>query len=582
MSKTQPQTGDRELSEARSASRKALIAAFVFSVFANLLMLTSPLYMLQVYDRVIPSRSEPTLLTLSLLAAFLFLIMGFLDYARARVLARIGARLQEKLDGRVLSAAFRRLALVPGDTNAHAAQRDLEALSRLWASPVLGALLDLPWVPIFIAALFVFHSTLGWCALAGGFVLVLVTLANRRGTETVTNDATMAGLAADRQADNLKAESELIRALGMSGHAFARWQVLRRKALALTMRASDTSGGYSVTTRTFRLFLQSAILGLGAWLVLRGSLSPGAMIAGSILMGRALQPLEVTIGQWQVLTRALAARHRLGELLTTVPPEVARVPLPRPRALIEVQGLAVVPPGDNKATLRGVSFRLEPGQAIGVIGLSGSGKSTLARALVGVWHPAAGTIRLDGATLDQYDADTLGSYVGYLPQRVSLFDGTIAENIARLDPKADPAKIVEAAKSAAVHDLILHLPNGYGTRVLANGGQLSGGQIQRIGLARAFYGDPLVMVLDEPNSNLDNDGSLALNHAIAAAKARGCAVFIMAHRPAAIQECDLLMVMKDGMIQSLGPRDQILRETVRNASEIARPIAQGNAGGGVS
>lgn len=571
MVKDSSHSGLSELSSVRSLSRGALLAAFLFSIFANLLMLTSPLYMLQIYDRVLLSRSEPTLIALTVLMVFLFAVMGLLDHARARILARIGARFQEALDKRVLSASFRKLSAAPGDTEARAAQSDLEAIARFWASPLLQGLLDLPWTPIFVAALFIFHPVLGWFAVAAAILLLALAWANQRATDTITQQATLASFAADRQAENLKSESELVRSLGMSGNAFTRWYHLRSRALIRGMDLADRSGGYAVLTKTLRLFLQSAILGLGAWLVLRNELSPGAMIAGSILLGRALQPIEQTIGQWPMLARTRAARDRLGKLLSEVPREVSRTTLPRPTGRIEVSGLAVLPPGETRPVLRGVSFRVEPGQAVGVIGLSGSGKSSLARALCGVWPAAAGTVRLDGATLDQYDPDVLGSYIGYLPQRVTLFDGTIAENIARLDESADPAAIVDAAKKAAVHDLILQLPKGYDTHVTSMGGQLSGGQIQRIGLARAFYGNPVMLVLDEPNSSLDNDGSLALNQAIRQAKADGCAVFIMAHRPAAIQECDLLMLMKDGMVQNFGPRDQVLREAVKNAGDIARP-----------
>jgi ATP-binding cassette subfamily C protein len=567
--------GRSEIRAARRLSNGAIAATFIFSIFVNLLMLTAPLYMLQVYDRVLVSRSEPTLLALSLLMAFLFLIMGVIDNARGRVLARIGLRFQEALDGRVLSAAFRRLSVAPRDTNALAAQRDLDAMVRLWNSPLMVALLDLPWAPVFAAALFVFHPWMGGLALGGAAILILITAANQLATEGRLNEMTLAGLAADRQAENLKSESELVRALGMTGHAFSRWRKLRRKSQALSTAASDASGGYSTVSRIFRMFLQSAMLGLGAWLVLRGELSPGAMIAGSVLMGRALQPIEVAVGQWPVLTRARTARDRLEQLLSATPPEPQRTALPRPQARLEAQGLVVVPPGEAQATLRGVSFTLQPGQAMGVIGPSGSGKSTLARALIGLWRPMAGRVRLDGAALDQYDPDVLGSYIGYLPQQVALFDGTIAENIARLDDHAEPARIVEAAKKAAVHDMILQLPLGYDTPVSSMGGRLSGGQIQRIGLARAFYGDPVILILDEPNSNLDNDGSVALNQAIRAAKAMDCAVLIMAHRPAAIQECELLMVLREGMVQSFGPREKVLREAVRNAGEIVGSTGPG-------
>jgi len=375
---------------------------------------------------------------------------------------------------------------------------------------------------------------------------------------------------ADRMSDAIKQESELVQALGMTGSAFDRWQKARAVALGESMASADLAGSYSSVTKTFRIFLQSAMLGLGAYLVLQGLLTAGAMIAGSILMGRALAPIEQAIGQWAVVTRADEGRARLAELLTRQPVEPARTALPRPRAILDAQNLTVVPPGDTQAVLRMISFRLDPGQALGIIGPSGAGKSTLARTIIGVWRPAGGKIRLDGATLDQYDPDVLGSYIGYLPQRITLFEGTIAENIARLQTDPDPVKVVAAAQKAAAHDMIVKLPDGYDTRVAALGGRLSGGQIQRIGLARALFDDPVILVLDEPNSNLDNDGTVALNIAIRAHKAGGGSVIIMAHRPAAIQECDTLLVLEDGTRRAFGPRDQVLRDMVKNHTEIVR------------
>ncbi|WP_096784408.1 type I secretion system permease/ATPase [Rhodobacter sp. CZR27] len=567
--------GLEELRAARRISLGSLVAAFVFSVFVNLLMLTGPLYMLQVYDRVLGSRSEETLLALSLLVTFLFVAMGLLDHARARVMARVGARFQDRLDRRVFEAAVRRLSVAPGDPAALAAQRDLESVQRLWSSPVLLALFDMPWTPFFVGAIFVFHPWMGWLAVGGGVVLVIVTLLNQRLSEAPMQRATQSSLHADRFAENLKAEAELVQALGMAGAGFDRWQKARGAALASNMSAADLTGAFGTLTKTLRLFLQSAMLGLGAWLVLRQELSAGAMIAGSILMGRALAPIEMAIGQWSLVQRASEGWRRLAELLTRQPSEPPRTALPRPRALIEAQNLSVVPPGEAVAVLRGISFRLEPGQALGVIGPSGSGKSTLARALIGVWRPATGRIRLDGAALDQYDPDVLGGYVGYLPQRVVLFEGTIAENIARLKGAPDGEAVVAAARKAAAHDMIVALPQGYDTRVSALGGRLSGGQIQRIGLARAMYGNPVFLVLDEPNSNLDNEGSMALNAAIRAMKQAGGSIFIMAHRPAAIQECDLLMVMENGVRAAFGPRDQVLRDMVKNHTEIVRNAGPG-------
>ena len=572
-----PSAGLAELAQAGRASRRAVLMAVAFSALVNLLMLSAPLYMLQVYDRVLVSRSEETLLTLSLLMAFLFLIMGLLDHARGRIMARVGAGLQHRLDPRVLSAAFRRLSVTPQDTAAQAAQRDVDALARFWASPVLLALFDAPWVPVYAAAIFVFHPWLGWLSVGGALLIVGLSWLNQHSTEAPLHRANLAALAADRQADTMKAEAEAIQALGMGAAAFARLRARRVSALEAGLEGSDLTGRYSVLIRTFRLFLQSAMLGLAAWLVLRQELSAGAMIAASILMGRALQPIEQAVGQWPVVTRAGQARARLAGLLAATPVPPRRTDLPTPRAALEVQGLTVIAPGTSQTVLRGLSFRLQPGQALGVIGPSGSGKSSLARALTGIWVPTSGHIRLDGATLDQYDAAVLGGCLGYLPQRVTLFDGTVAENIARLQTDADPGRIVAAARAAAAHEMILALSDGYDTQISASGTRLSGGQIQRIGLARALYGDPVLLILDEPDSSLDNDGSAALNQAIRSLKARGASVLIMAHRPAAIQECDLLLVLQDGAAAAFGPRDAVLRQAVKNADDLARPAQRGVA-----
>jgi ATP-binding cassette, subfamily C, bacterial len=565
--------GLAELRLARASSRPAIWAAFVFSAFVNLLMLTSPLYMLQVYDRVLVSRSEETLVALSLLLAFLFVIMAVLDHARGRIMARVGARLHKALDARILTAAFRRLTAAPQDLGALTALRDLDALTRIWASPVLLALFDAPWVPLFIAAIFVFHPWLGVLACGGGLVILGLSWLNQQHTDGPLHSATLEGQNAQRQADALTHEAELVQSLGMAGAAFARVTLFRDRALDAGLSASDAAGRYSVAIRTFRLFLQSAMLGLAAWLVLQEELSAGAMIAASILMGRALQPVEQAVGQWAVITRAQQAGLRLAALLTQTPPPPPRTELPRPAAQLDVQSLSLVPPGGPTPVLRGISFALRPGQALGVIGPSGSGKSSLARALTGVWRPSTGRIRLDGATLDQHDPDILGRHIGYLPQRTTLFDGTIADNIARLQPGADPGRIIAAARAAAAHEMILGLPQGYDTQVAGAGSKLSGGQVQRIGLARALFDDPALLILDEPNANLDTDGAVALNTAIRSAKARGAAVLIMAHRPQAIQECDLLLVLNDGAVAAFGPRDTVLREAARNAGGISPVIA---------
>ena len=569
-------SGLDELRRARRESLGLFWVAFAFSVVVNILMLTGPLYMLQVYDRVLGSRSRETLVALSILVAGLFLGMGILDHARARVMTIIGARFQDRLDRRVFAAALKRSAAAPTDPAALAAQRDLESIQRLLASPVLIALFDLPWTPMFIAAIFVLHPWLGWVAVGGGAFLIFVTLVNQWATRTPQRLATGAGMRSERLSEQMKSEAEVLQALGMTEAGFDRWSIARREALRQAIRASGLGGLFGAISKTFRMFLQSAVLGVGALLVLKGEMTGGAMIAGSILMGRALAPIEMAVGQWAVVQRAVEGWKRLGELLAKVPQASSTIRLPRPSGHLSVEQLTVVPPGESAATLRLLNFSLAPGQAVGVIGPSGAGKTCLARALTGVWKPSGGVIRLDGATLDQYDPTMLGRLIGYLPQRVTLFEGTIAENIARLDRNADSERIVEAARRAAAHDMIVRLPEGYETRVSGIGGRLSGGQLQRIGLARALYGDPVIVILDEPNSNLDNDGSLALNLAIRTLKAEGKCVLIMAHRPAAIQECDLLLVIEDGVRKAFGPRDAILREVVRNHTEILKTA---NAGG---
>ncbi|MEX0338038.1 MAG: type I secretion system permease/ATPase [Arenibacterium sp.] len=569
-----PQPGIEELRAARRQSRGLYWSVGLFSFFANLLMLTGPIYMLQVYDRVLGSRSEETLVALSLLVVFLYGIMGILDYTRGRVMARAGARFQAALDRRVFDAMIRRSAVKP-DPAAQTGLSDLESVQRLISSPVLMAGFDIPWTPVFLAGIMLFHPWLGFLALGGGAILIVITLLNQIFSKNPLLQANSSSHRATMISDEIRNESEMITSMGMRGAAFARWQTARDTSLSQTVTANDVGGTFSSMTKSLRLFLQSAMLGLGAYLVLQNELTPGAMIAGSILLGRALAPIELAIGQWALVQRASKGWKTLAELLENTPEENPRTELPQPKARLDVQSLTMVPPGEARASLKTVSFRVEPGQAVGVIGPSGSGKSTLARALTGAWRPAGGMIRLDGAALEQYSPEVLGQHIGYLPQRVQLFDGTIAENIARLSPNPDSEKVVAAAKKAAAHDMIVHFPDGYDTRVSAGGGRLSGGQMQRIALARALYNDPVIVILDEPNSNLDNDGSVALNHAIRAIKAEGRACLIMAHRPAAIQECDTLLVLDQGTRAAFGPKDKVLKEMVANHEELTKTAAMG-------
>ena len=570
--------GRSELRKARSQSRGLYWAVGLFSMFANLLMLTGPMYMLQVYDRVLGSRSYETLVALSLLVAFLYGIMGILDYARGRIMARAGARFQATLDRRVFDAVLRKSAVAP-DMPSQTGLADLESVQRLMTSPVLMAMFDLPWTPIFIAGIFLFHPLLGWLAVGGGAVLIVIALANQLLSRRPQAMAGHAGQVATNMSDQLRTEAEMVQAMGMRDASFDRWQKARSVALEEQMRATDVGGGFTAMTKTMRLFLQSAMLGLGAYLVLQNEMTAGAMIAGSLLLGRALAPIEQMLTQWPVVQRGVKGWNALAELLSAVPEEQDRTALPKPKARLVAKSLTVVPPGEKTAALRSLSFDLPPGKAMGVIGPSGAGKSTLARCLTGVWRPAGGTIRLDAAALDQYEPAVLGMHIGYLPQRVQLFDGTVSENIARLSTAPDAEKVVAAAKKAAAHEMILELPEGYDTRISASQQRLSGGQIQRIGLARALYDAPVLLVLDEPNSNLDNIGTQALNQAIRQLKSEGRSVIIMAHRPAAIQECDLLLVIDGGVCTAFGPKDEVLRAAVKNHEEIARAPA---GSGGVS
>jgi PrtD family type I secretion system ABC transporter len=568
--------GGAELRAARGQSSGLYWVVALFSMFANLLMLTGPMYMLQVYDRVLGSKSYETLIALSLLVLFLYGIMGILDFTRGRIMARVGASFQSALDRRVFDAVIRKSAVAP-DLQTQSGLNDLESIQRFITSPVLLAFFDLPWTPIFIAGIFLFHPMLGWMAIGGAVLLILITLLNQFLSRRPQQAAGIAGQQATTMSNQISEEAEMVQAMGMRDAAFTRWEKSRNIALTNQIKATDVSGGFSSLTKTLRLFLQSAMLGLGAYLVLQNEMTPGAMIAGSILLGRALAPVEMMLNQWALVQRAGKGWENLTELLGTVPAEQPRTPLPKPKARLIAKSLTVVPPGEKTAALRGLAFELLPGQALGVIGASGAGKSTLARAVTGVWRPAGGSLRLDAAALEHYEPSILGQHIGYLPQRIQLFDGTIAENIAKLADAPDAELVVQAAKAAAAHEMILELPNGYDTRVSAAQSRLSGGQMQRIGLARAMYGEPVIVVLDEPNSNLDNTGSEALNVAIRGIKARNGAVLIMAHRPAAIQECDVLMVLDKGAVTAFGPRDEVLRGTVKNHATLTN--APKNSGG---
>lgn len=547
-------------------------SAFLFSLFTNLLLLTGPLFMLQVYDRVIGSRSEETLVALFGLVVFLYLFYTILEFVRARVMARVGARIHAQLNERVFDAMLERSALRKTNKGASALQ-DLDAVRTVFASPVLLSLMDVPWTPVFAAAIFIFHPLLGWLAIAGGALLIATSLANHWLTKRRLNEAQSVGFASNQIARQSEDGADYLWAQGMGPVMRRRWLSKQEEAQGKTLAAADWTGAFGSFSKGFRMLLQSAVLAVGAWLVLRHEMTAGAIIAGSVLLGRALAPVEQVLGQWSLLHRARTGWRGLAEFLDEIPERPEPTRLPAPDAQLSVRGLSLSLRRGEKPILYNIGFDVSPGEAVGVIGKSGSGKTTLARALVGLVTPTAGEVRLAGAKLDQYSPERLGQFIGYLPQVVKTFDGTIAENIAQMALEPDPDRIVAAAQKAQIHDIILKLPKGYDTRLSGSDSVLSGGQRQRLGLARALYNDPVLLVLDEPNSALDADGSEALNEVVRVMTEEGKAVVLMTHRTNAIKGCTRLIILENGQVSAQGPRDEIIRSMIKNAQDVKRVLS---------
>lgn len=559
-------SGRTELANALGACRGAFIGVGVMSCVINVLYLTGSFFMLEIYDRVLPSRSVPTLVGLMILAGGLYAVQGILDLIRGRILIRIGATLDEMLSRRVHDLVVR-LPLSAGNrTEGLQPLRDLDNLRGFLSGMGPGALFDLPWLPFYLAICFAFHTLIGVAALIGAIVLIALTVM----TEYLTHEPMKraVGLAMRRQDLALasRRNAEVLAAMGMADRVGRRWDEANRDYLAAHQRASDVAGGLGAIAKVMRMMLQSAVLGVGAWLVINQQATAGIIIAGSILSARALAPVDLAIAHWKGFVAARQSWHRLNRLLGTLPVEASPTPLEAPSHRLTAEALTVVPPGGQKAVVQDVTFALEAGQGVGVIGPSGSGKSSLVRALVGVWQPARGKVRLDGAALDQWSPEILGRHIGYLPQDVELFAGTIAQNIARFEDDPDAGEIIAAAREARVHDLITGMPEGYDTQVGDNGCVLSAGQAQRIALARALYRKPFLVVLDEPNSNLDSEGDAALNAAIAAVRARGGIAVVVAHRPIGIESVDVLLVMKDGRAQAFGPKEAVLAQVLQRPS----------------
>ncbi len=565
-----------ELGEALKRSRRAFVGIGVFSAVINMLMLTGPLYMLQVYDRVLLSRSMSTLVALSILMAGLYMFMGFLELIRSRVLVRIGNRVEEDLSERTFDIWISQ-GRYGKNSKLGRPLDDLSAVKTFLSGPAPGALFDIPWTPVFIGVIWMLHWTLGLAALIGAIIIFIVATLNEFTTRKVLSESRQMLLQSRSIADSTHNQSDSVVAMGMGKNLLRRWQAAHQGGADLHTSGSDRAGGYTATTKAFRMFLQSAILGLGCGLAVFQIITPGAMIAGSIIMGRALAPIQMAIGQWKGFVRARDSYKRLNLFYESIPAEEDTMQLPEPTGYVTVQNIVAAPPGVERAVLKNVSFEIKPGQGLGVIGPSASGKSTLARLLVGVWSPQRGSVRLDGATFDQWNREALGPHIGYLPQDVTLFDGSIKENIARLNANASDEAIVEAAKNAGVHEMILQMPNGYDTVIGHGDFMLSGGQVQRIALARALYGDPKLLVLDEPNANLDTEGDKALSLAIAGSRRRGNTVVVMTHRPSAIAAVDMVLMLRDGQVEDFGLKEDVIKrvqERQNNQQQGGSPAQQ--------
>jgi ATP-binding cassette subfamily C protein len=539
------------------------------SAAINVLYLTGSFFMLQVYDRVLPSGSIPTLAALAMLAAALYAFQGALDVIRGRLLVRVGGSVDAALSQRVYQTVVRQPLRAPGHGDGLVSFRDLDQIRTFLSGMGPLAFCDLPWLPIYLGICFIFHPVIGLAALVGAIILLALAFCTEflsRGPAAVS-----AGLAIRRNsiAEGARRNAEVLHAMGMEGQTSARYAQINRRYMSAQRRASDVAGGLGALSKIARMLLQSAVLAVGAFLVIKQEATGGIIIAGSILSARSLAPVELAIVNWRSFVAARLGWRRLAALLEASPRREEPLLLPRPYASLTVEGLTIVPPGDQKVVAADVSFALSAGQGLGVIGPSASGKSSIARALVGVWTPVRGKVRLDGASLEHWSPHKLGPHVGYMPQDVELFAGTIAENISRFRADATDEQIIEAATMANVHDLILGLPDAYGTQ-LGDGGQvLSAGQRQRIALARALFGNPFLIVLDEPNSNLDAAGEAALTDAIKNARARGAVVVVIAHRPSALAAVDMVLMMAEGRPQAFGPKEDVLKRVLKPVAAVA-------------
>ncbi len=563
---------ENSLKTALKACKGSFLSVGFFSFFVNALMLVPSFYMLQVYGRVVTSGSIPTLVMLTLIMTILMGTMGSLEWVRSRIMVRLSTRLDVLLSRDVYRASFKK-ALDSGGMDASAQPlNDLTGLRQFLTGNGLFAFFDTPWLPVYIGVMFLFHPWYGWFAIGCAIVLLMLAVVNEKLTGKAIADANKQNIAASLHTNKNLRNAEVIESMGMLETLMGRWGERQRQVLLLQSQASDKGGMVTSFSKTFRMLSQSLILGIGAYLAVKQEITPGLMIAGSILLGRALAPIDLMIGSWKGFISARSQYARLNEILDEQQAEPQRMSLPAPEGHVLVENLIVSAPGSKTPILKNISFAVPAGSIVGVIGPSASGKSTLARALLGVWAPQHGVVRLDGADINNWDKRELGPYVGYLPQDIELFEGSISENIARFR-EVEPDKVIQAAKAAGVHEMILQLPEGYDTVIGSDGVNLSGGQRQRVGLARAIYGSPRLIILDEPNSNLDEVGERALAMAIQQLKASGATVFIITHRTSILAQLDRLLVMSNGAIGLYGPRDKVMAELNKQQAS-AQKIAQ--------
>ena len=555
-----------------------------FSAVVNVLMLAGPLYMLQIYDRVLTARSIPTLVALSVFLLGAYLFQAALDVIRSRIVVRAARLLDRRLQTTVHGAVLHLAIYSHNKAEAQVPVRDLDQIRAFLTGPGPIAIVDMPWMPIFLALCFLIHPWLGLVALGGGILLVVVTLLNERASRVparaAANDAALRGamIEADRR------NSESIRAMAMGPALAARWTAINDRYIRAQGHASDVVNTFGSISKVLRLISQSAILGLGAYLVIRQELTAGSMIAASIMMGRALAPIEIAIANWRGFISARQSVVRLSSILARMPAAAVATALPAPTRSLDVEKITVAAPGSQTAIVKDIDFRLAAGDVLGIVGPNGAGKTSLIRALIGVWPPVRGEVRIDGAPFDQWHPAAIGRHIGFAAQTAELFEGTVAENIARMEAGHDSEAALRAARTAGVHDMILRLPNGYDTRIGEGGAVLSAGQRERVALARAVFGEPFLVVFDEPNANLDHEGEVALQHTVRELKKRGAIVIIVAHRPSALASCDKILYLANGAQQAFGLRDEILPKILARPYQPAaatglKVVREASAGG---